>query len=486
MEMKRLVPVVAFAAGLVVALSGTVLAAQTGLTQISSDPFTNSTSFHRTQVEPDTFSFGSTIVSTFQVGRFHNGGASDIGFSTSTNSGAKFTQGFLPGLTFQVDPTSPYERVSDASVAFDARHNVWLISSIPLLPTTLVVPTVFISRSTDGGQTWGNPISAVSPTYTSRVDLDKNWTVCDNTPSSPFYGNCYTEFDNFGQFDLEQMITSTDGGLTWSTPLATADTVHGLGGQPVVQPNGTVVVPFESLQNTIAAFTSENGGASWDKSEKVSHVKVHPNAGSLRTSPLPSAEIDGAGAVYVAWQDCRFSTGCKANDIVFSTSTDGKAWATPARATFDAPQVDHFIPGIAVDRATSGSGAHIALSFNFYENGDCSVSTCQLHEGFVSSTDGGATWTSTSDLAGPMLVTWLPLTTQGFMVGDYQSTSFDSRGAAHPVFAVATAPNGSVLNEAMFTTSSGLSVGGGSNATQSAGDGSTSGGSTNVVPPTVR
>ncbi len=104
----------------------------------------------------------------------------------------------------------------------------------------------------------------------------------------------------------------------------------------------------------------------------------------------------------------------------------------------------------------------------------------------MSSTDGGATWTSTSDLAGPMLVTWLPLTTQGFMVGDYQSTSFDSRGAAHPVFAVATAPNGSVLNEAMFTTSSGLSVGGGSHATQSAGDGSTSGGSTNVVPPTVR
>ncbi len=478
--MKKLRLAMPLAAGLLVALSWSALAAQAALTQISSDPFTNPTSNHRTEVEPDTYSFGSTVVSTFQVGRFFNGGSSDIGFATSTNNGARFTQGFLPGLTFQVDPASPYERVSDASVAFDAKHNVWLISSIPLLPN-LVVPTVFISRSTDGGQSWGNPISAVSPTYTSRVDLDKNWTVCDNTPTSPSFGNCYTEFDNFAQIDLEQMITSSDGGLTWSAPLATADTVHGLGGQPLVQPNGTVVVPFESLQNTIGSFTSENGGASWDASEKISHVKVHPVAGNLRTSPLPSAEIDGAGTVYVAWQDCRFSTGCKANDIVFSTSTDGKAWSTAARATFDAPQVDHFIPGIALDKSTSGSGAHIALSFNFYDNADCTISTCQLREGFVSSTDGGATWTSTSDLAGPMLVTWLPLTSQGFMVGDYQSTSFDSRGAAHPVFAVATAPNGSLLNEAMFTPASGLSLGGGSNATQVAGDGTSSGGSTSTA-----
>ena len=478
--MKKLVPAGALAAGLVVALSWTALATQAALTQISSDPFTNPTSNHRTEVEPDTFSFGSTVVSTFQVGRFFNGGSSDIGFATSTNNGAHFTNGVLPGLTFQVDPSSPYERVSDASVAFDAKHNVWLISSIPLRPN-LVVPTVFISRSTDGGQSWGNPISAVSATYTSRVDLDKNWTVCDNTPTSPFFGNCYTEFDNFAQIDLEQMITSSDGGLTWSAPLATADTVHGLGGQPLVQPNGTVVVPFESLQNTIGSFTSENGGAGWDASEKISHVKDHPVAGNLRTSPLPSAEIGGAGTVYVAWQDCRFSTGCKANDIVFSTSTDGKAWSTAARATFDSPQVDHFIPGVAVDKTTSGSGAHIALSFNFYDNADCTVSTCQLHEGFVSSTDGGATWTSTSDLAGPMLVTWLPLTSQGFMVGDYHSTSFDSRGAAHPVFAVATAPNGSLLNEAMFTPTSGLSLGGGSNATQVAGDATPSGGSTSTA-----
>jgi hypothetical protein len=55
-----------------------------------------------------------------------------------------------------------------------------------------------------------------------------------------------------------------------------------------------------------------------------------------------------------------------------------------------------------------------------------------------------------------MTVTWLASTTQGFMVGDYISTSFNPSGVAHGVFAVATAPSGGVLNESMFTQSAGF------------------------------
>jgi hypothetical protein len=45
------------------------------------------------------------------------------------------------------------------------------------------------------------------------------------------------------------------------------------------------------------------------------------------------------------------------------------------------------------------------------------------------------------------------------MVGDYFSTSFVG-GLAFPVFAVASAPTGNTLDEAMFTLKGGLSVGG--------------------------
>src|SRR3954468_87539 len=119
------------------------------VTKISADPFQNTTSQHATEVEPDTFSNGSTIVSAFQGGRFFNGGATDIGVSRSTDGGSTWSSTFLPGLTATSglggSPGSPFERVSDASVAFDARHNAWLVSSIPLEFNTTNVPTVFVN-----------------------------------------------------------------------------------------------------------------------------------------------------------------------------------------------------------------------------------------------------------------------------------------------------------------------------------------------------
>src|SRR3954471_7061538 len=196
--------------------------AEAAVTRVSQDPFNNPTSQHATEVEPDTFSSGNTVVAAFQVGRFFSGGATGIGFSRSTDGGSTWTSGVLPGLTVTsgVPGTTGggFERVSDPSVAFDARHGVWLVSSIPLEFDTLVVPTVFVNRSTDGGATWQQPVS-IPPPSARRVDLDKTWTACDNAPSSRFYGHCYTEFDNFGQGDLEYMSTSTDGGSTWSRPV---------------------------------------------------------------------------------------------------------------------------------------------------------------------------------------------------------------------------------------------------------------------------
>jgi hypothetical protein len=473
--MRRLVPALALVSGALIAMASSALAAVGTLTQLSSDPFTNTTAadgvavYHATQVEPDTFAFGSTIVSAFQSGRFHNGGASDIGWATSTNGGRSFKHGFLPGTTSQVDPTSPFERVSDPSVAFDARHGVWMISSIPLLPN-LVVPTVFVSRSTDG-LNWSNPVSIPAPT--GPVNLDKNWTVCDNTPTSPHFGNCYTEVDNFATFDLELLSTSSDGGITWSVPVSTPTHAHGLGGQPLVQPNGNVVVPFESIDGlaTIAAFGSTDGGATLTNAVPISQIAFHPVAGNLRTSPLPSAEIDGAGKVYVAWEDCRFEPGCPANDIVFSSSSDGVTWSAVSRVPIDpiGSGVDHFIPGLAVDKSTAGASGHLALAFYFYPNAACTVSTCQLDAGFISSADGGGNWGGKEQLAGPMTLSWLAFTTQGFMVGDYISTSFVGQ-VAFP--AIANAGPGTPtqnLNEAMFTTSSGLAVAsGGTPATMGA------------------
>jgi hypothetical protein len=425
---------------------GAVLASAAGanvtLLQLSSDPFTNTGSQHATEVEPDTLAFGNRIVSAFQVGRFFGGGASDIGFATSSDNGTSWTNGFLPGTTAESTPPGSYAAASDASVAFDAKHNVWLISYLGAFPGGNGAEVdVLVSRSIDGGLTWSSPIVVNA---SGHFD-DKNWTACDNRPTSPFYGNCYTEFDDNTLGDLIQMSTSSDGGLTWGAALSTANGAHGIGGQPLVQPTGRVIVPivgFAGRTFTMVSFTSSDGGTSWSKTNVIARVGFHEAAGGIRDSiPLPSAETDAAGNVYVVWQDCHFEPTCNASDLVLTTSGDGKSWSKLTRIPLDprGSDVDHFIPGLAVDPTTSGSAAHLVVTYYYYPDAGCTTATCQLDVGAASSTDGGATWSAPTQLAGPMTLTWLPDTSQGFMVGDYISTSF-SGAAAFPAFAVASAP----------------------------------------------
>ncbi|MEU7873049.1 sialidase family protein [Dactylosporangium sp. NPDC049140] len=454
----RTVPVGALTTGvatLAALLLGTApAAANVAFTQVSTDPYTDTQAQHQSEVEPDTFAFGSTIVSAFQVGRVSGGGASNIGWARSSDGGATWTKGFLPGITTNGGGT--YGQASDASVAYDAKHNVWLISSLGISGSAVNVLT---SRSTDGGLTWSSPVT------TATGSLDKNWIVCDNTAASPFYGNCYTEYDITSSGDSIRMKTSTDGGATWGAALAPGGTHTGLGGQPVVLPNGHVLVPYLGLSDTIRSFRSTNGGASWNSTVQVSTISHHTVAGGLREETLPSAEVDGAGTVYVTWSDCRFRSGCPANDIVLAKSTSETTWAAPTRVPIDATSstVDHFIPGIGVDVSTSGASARIGLTYYFYPNTSCTAATCQLSTGYISSTNGGASWSGSTQLAGPMNLSWIPNTSQGRMFGDYISTSVRPGGNAYPVLPIATAPTGSTLHLGMFVPTGGLPVTGGTN-----------------------
>ena len=232
-----------------------------------------------------------------------------------------------------------------------------------------------------------------------------------------------------------------------------------------------MIVPFLANSPLIESFSSTNGGASWGNVVQVATVTDHAVAGGLRTDALPSAQEDAAGNVYVVWQDCRFRTSCASNDLVMSTSGNGTNWTQPARIPIDAASstVDHFIPGLGVDPETGGSTAHLGLTYYYYPQANCTAATCALYAGFISSADGGSTWSAATPVAGPMSLSWLPSTSSGQMVGDYIATSFAS-GKAYGVFAVASPKSGTTFDEAIYTTQAGFNVAAAEGRNSSAGE----------------
>jgi hypothetical protein len=410
------------------------------LIQLSQDSFVNSQSQHMTEVEPGAAVWGGTIVTAFQVARIFSGGGADIGFATSKDGGQTWTNGYLPGLT--IFQGGSYQAASDAAVAYDAKHKIWMISTLPIGTSQNYVAT---SRSTDG-ITWGNPILV-----TNLGSPDKNWITCDNTVSSPYYGNCYTEWDDTNQGDLMMMSTSSDGGLTWGAAKRTARPDYGIGGQPLVLPNGNVVVSYAAFDGTMRAFVSTNGGQSWNASVTIANAPSHGEAGNLRSAGLPSAAIDAGGTIYMSWPDCSFRSGCAANDIVYSTSTDGINWSSVKRVPIDAVNstVDHFIHGLGIDPTTSGATAHLGLTYYYYPVSNCGNS-CVLLVGYIESRDGGNTWTAPRQIGGPSMLTWLPNTFSGRMAADYIATVF-VLGNGYSIFSNAYPPISGVFQQAIYT-----------------------------------
>ena len=222
----------------------------------------------------------------------------------------------------------------------------------------------------------------------------------------------------------------------------------GLGGQPVAQPNGNVIVPYEGGAASVAPVDRRRRHVAGlvPVSQRVTD---HGVAGNLRTSPLPSAEVDAEGKVYVVWQDCRFRSGLRVERHRHDHLDGRAAWTAVVRIPIDATTsgVDHFIPGIAVDRSTSGSTARLALGVLLLPGRRVHREHMRPHGRFRLLDRRWDDVDAAAQVAGPFKLAWIAQTDQGPMVGDYISTSFAGGPLAFPVFAIAKPPVNGVFNE---------------------------------------
>ena len=270
-----------------------------------------------------------------------------------------------------------------------------------------------LARSTDNGQSWGPATAIYSPGVNAQTidnlvqvlpigDVLDFFTAINVTPSGLSIG----------------FVRSTDKGGSWSTP------------------------PTFPIDISVVGTVSPDAGEPLRDAAILYSVAVNPVN----------------GAIYLAWQDDRFSTAtCTTptgsipiDGIVFSESDDGGAtWSgpvminkTPANAANPCRQ-QAFIPAVVA----SGDGKTVVVTYYDFRN---DTNTPPGFEG----TDYFALFCSTStDCTNP--ATWgneMSLTTasfnildapvvRGHFLGDYMGLAASGQTTVVPVFGIATGPN---------------------------------------------
>ena len=406
------------------------------------------------------------IVAVFQQGRYNNGGAVDNGWATSFDDGKKWPyRGSAPGLTVGVTGTpssghgAPFERASDPAVSFDTKNKSVLLNSAAVSVRGCAIycdSAVTVNVSHDNGRTFGPPVVVQEDigdpnSATGAWNFnDKNWITTDNFPSSPYYGRSYAVWDQVqckdpsctGEAQPVMLKYSDDGGKSWSSLIQATNQQPfqshlEIGVQPVVLPNGDVVIVFADAAAGVFTFfgqfqaiRSTNGGRTW--SLPVTIAPANPfaeEANGLRAPNVPMAAVDTSGTLYVAFQD-QGPTATGRNDIWLTSSSDeGQHWSPPVNATLDEIGLDHFSPAIAA----VGGTVHLV----YRSHSPASVKADPKVDTAYRALRGGITVRGPATLGPPSDVSVGAFTTtagQNFaFLGDYDGMVASSL-SAHPVW----------------------------------------------------
>src|SRR6266567_538181 len=162
---------------------------------------------------------------------------------------------------------------SDPAVAWDTRGHVFYAYIVVFFNQGFDAITgteMAVARSSDAGHTWTSTYFNFN-SGTGRLN-DKHYIAVDTNPGSPFRDTVYVAWDNAsnknGKSSANNVILvsrSTDGGRTFSTPVAASGTGSGprvvIGADPFVAPDGTMQVAWHDVTgNQIVEARSANGG----------------------------------------------------------------------------------------------------------------------------------------------------------------------------------------------------------------------------------
>jgi hypothetical protein len=378
------------------------------------------------------------LVGVWQQDRWSNGGAQGLLAAFSTDGGQTWITRQAPFSRCSGGHAlngGDYARATDPWITFGADGTAyWMAMTITDVPSGENISAMRVSRSTDGGNTWSQPITLirdVSPFFN-----DKNAMTADPTSAH----HVYAVWDRL-HFTQNRGPTyfarTTNAGVSWEAarpiydPGAEAQTV---GNQIVVLSDGTLVNLFTQIDYgtsttpdlaRLRVIRSADRGATWGG--PVTVTPIYPRGAYDPESGMPvrDGSILGAiavgpdDAIWVAWQDSTLERFCidppcrgPADRIALTRSTDGgQTWSAPVRVNAD-PEVQAFTPSLRV--AADGT-----LGVTYYDLRDnTSDPATLLASHWLATTTDGTNWTERL-ITGPFDLAIAP-NAFGLFLGDYQ------------------------------------------------------------------
>lgn len=410
------------------------------------------TNFPGTEVEPWVSVNpvnAANMLGGWQQDRWSDGGS-------SANLGAYSTDG---GVSWRLSAVQPkhsrctggtaanggdYERATDPWTSFSPNGAAYFMS-LGLNSAQNNDHAMLISRSADGGVTWG-PNTVLRRDTSPNVLNDKNTTSADRFSSSFAYAIWdRLEFPNdganpkagehaVGYRGPTWFARTTDGGVTWEPARQIYDPgeVNQTIGNQIVQTGAspTLINGFNLIYNfknshkvrgmNVAVQRSPDRGTTWGQPTIVDRLQTRgvsdPTTGApVRTGDIiPQIAADpraGNDTVYMAWQDSR-STGGARDQIAFARSADGgRTWTTVSYAINKVHTTQAFTAAVSV--LPDGTVGILHYDFRNDDSGAPLVTSVWL----LHSHDGGLTWAETKvggnfDMAGAPVA-------RGYFVGDY-------------------------------------------------------------------